>query len=517
MKTDTLEYLKKYYYILLIILTAIFVLFLSNYRFYSSDQTTQIPSVFHFFDNELYEKDFTMQIINPLGVKTILHLILFSISMITFIPIHWIYFAAYIMIIYSIFYLTYKISNELYKSFFAGIFACFLLFLFAKGSILQSSGFEILSRSIVPYFAAVPLHLLCLYLVLKKKYLYSVLMSGFLFYIHGQISIFTLIPILISVGFCLKKPVCLIKYLLVYLLVISPIIISLLLKFNPLSQTSAKYSIKELSMLRVPFHIFPNRNSLIIFFGFILFFLLMMHINKVKIKKEFIYWNYALIAIYFSGIIFTRFIPLDLIMLMYLLRVDVFIRIFFLILASITFISFLLSKINKKKLQEKYLVYLLFAFFLIILLILSAIKSPQLEIHHPHHSYEDIADYAKNNTPKYSLFITPPSLEGFRLYSQRSIVVDFKTNPIGRGSEIQDEWMQRLLDLCNVEEFNNDGFEILPECEEGYKSLTMEDFSSLCKKYNADYFVAYYNKSISLREDILIYGNSGFLLLSCPK
>jgi hypothetical protein len=242
-----------------------------------------------------------------------------------------------------------------------------------------------------------------------------------------------------------------------------------------------------------------------------------MYINKNKIKKEFVYWNCSLIAIYLSGIIFTRFIPLNFVMLIYLLRVDVFIRIFFLILISITFTGMLLPKIDKKKLQKKHLRYLIFAFFLISLLLLFLIKSPQLEMR-PHYNYhEDIAVYAKNNTQKYSLFITPPNLERFRLYSQRSIVADFKTNPIGRGSEIQDEWIRRLLDLCNTKELSGWGDEFLSECKEGYKSLTIKKFSSLCKEYNADYFVAYYDKNMSLRKDILIYGNPQFLLFSCPE
>ncbi len=364
---------------------------------------------------------------------------------------------------------------------------------------------------------AVPLHLLCFYLVLKERYLTSVFICGLLFYIHGQISLFTILPILTVIYFSRKRLAPLMKYLLFYILLTLPVGVALFLNFNPLGQSLPKYSIKELSMSRVPFHIFPDPKLITIFTSMMFSLILMLHMNKSKFKRELTQWNFSLMAIYFVGIIFTRFLPVDFIMLMYCLRVDVFLRIFFLIAYSIAFFAILKSIISEKSLREYYCFFLLIqVFFLVIIFFLSPLKLQRAKIRPPADDFTDICNYIKSSLPKNSLFITPPHIFGFRLYAQRSAVVDLKAHPIGRGNELQDEWMERLLSVCNVKAFEKRGFATCKECAYGFNSLTRNDFSSLCKKYKADYFVACRNGESALWEGS-IYRNSGFALFACPQ
>ena len=512
----------KNYFIILLLITILYTLFLSKYSFYAVDHETQLPSILHFFDNQLFQKDFEMQFINPVSVKMLPHLFLFVIAKISHLSVSPIYFIAYIVIIYSTLLLTYKISYILTKQRSSSLIVCIMLLLYERNSFLDSSSFNIMHFQVVPYFVAVPLHLLCFYLVLQKLYLPSVFICSLLFYIHGQISMFTIIPILTTIGFSSKKLTSVVKYLLLFSILVSPMLISLTCKFNPIAETLPKHSILELTMFRVPHHIFSRPWKLEVFMLIIFSIFIMLKFNKNRFKKEVSYWIYALIAIYISGIIFVRFIPVDFIMLLYCLRVDVFLRIFFFILLSFS-LSDVVNSILQKNIFRKYSrLYLLFMVIQILLLIMIFIFSPPKfrllkRIGYPYTPLTNLTDYIKNNTPKNSLFITYPFESSFRLYAQRSTVVNFKTNPIGWGSSLQDKWMERLHDLCNVKQFQARGLSVEKECFAGYKALSLEDFITLCDKYGADYFLTFLGQENINCKNLLVYRNSSGCLCRCPK
>ncbi len=506
----------KYGFIILIALTVIFIFSFSEYYFYSSDQTTQITAVLHFFDNELYKKDFEMQMINPPLVKMIPHLLLFAISKVALIPVEIIYFLAFVITTFFVLYLTYLISCKLIAKMHIGLLACLLLLL-GRGECLLSN-FMVITRSVLPFFLAVPFNLLALYLVLKKRYLCSVFICGILFYLHGQISFFTFLAALSVIVFYKKDFKLLKKAILLYTLILLPALLSLLLAFAPFTQPIPEYSIKELSLFRVPLQVFPSNNIIFLYGGLMFFIAALLKFNKLR--KEFCYWNYTLLAITAFGIIFTRFIPIEFVMLLYPFRVDVFLVISFAILASITLfnlIEVIRLAINKKSIERrdltKLLIFFLAMFFALNLIYVSDFRPPRIEP--PEDVFTDIANYARLHTPKYSLFLTPPHLQGFRLYSQRSNVVEAKANAIGRGSKIQDEWFNRLLTLCNVTEFDQPWWNLRRECR--YESLTREEYLSLCKTYDADYFVTRNNSRTKQWSDLLVYNNSEFALFKCSK
>jgi len=499
--------------IFLIALTLVSVFVFSGYHFYSSDQSTQLPAVLHFFDNELYQKDFDMQIINPPAVKMLPHLMLFIVSKITFVPISYIYFFAFTAITFFIFYFVYKISFELTAKKHIGLLACLLLLLARNFPTL--SNFSVITTALVPYFIAVPIALLCLYLMLKKRYLLSFTVCSLLFYVHGQISFFVFLAML--PGLFLQKNFKLLKKsILVYVLIILPALLSLILTFTPFSQPIPQYSITELIMFNVPFHFFPKIEEILAYFVFAFFVIVLL--ITTKSKKEFCYWNYVLLAIIALGLIFTILAPIEFVLFLYLIRVDVFLTISFVILLSIalfnliTGIKFTVSK-NSIEFSElcRLLLFSLAVFFALGLFSVPDFNQPGIEPRA--NNFTDIANYARLNTPKNSLFLTPPYLRGFRLYSERSVVVEAKTNPVGRGSVIQDEWFNRLLALCNVIEFKSSALFIGRECN--FDSLSREKYLSLCKDYNADYFVTRNTGGVSQWSDLLVYNNSSFALFNC--
>ncbi len=519
LRKNTLKHITKFFlnnfeYFFIILLTMGYFFLFSDYYYYKGDQTTQLPTILHFFDNGLYQKDSEMQILNPVSVKMIPHLILFSISKITTIPTYIIYVAAYLITSFFIFFLIYKISFKLFSSKAIGLLACILLLFINDGSSAVSN-FTIITSSLVPYFLSVPFHLLCFYLILQNKYKSSIFISAMLFYIHGQNSIYSFIAIL-SVILLFKKDIkLLIKSTFIYLLLISPILFSLFSNFNPFTDYVAKYPLLHLTAFRVPHHILPLWQEIGKFVSLAFGTILLMYINKKN--KRLKYWIYSLIFISILGIIFSKFVPIDIILLMYLLRVDVFLRIFFAILLSASIFQLIMHRFEKKdKLKtiknEYRITIILIILFSITLLSVTPIYHPNIL---PHKDYlADIYDYIKNNTPKDTLIISSPFIEGVRLYSKRSNVVDFKTNPIGRGKKLQDEWVDRLAALCNVTNLTQPNFYIfqgISYCK--YDSLSKEDYLSLCKKYNADYFITYVNNKYWT--DILIYNNNLFALYKC--
>jgi hypothetical protein len=504
------RFITKRYFLVIAAFAAFYVFFLSGYLFYCEDQVSQIPTILRFFDKQLYQKDYAMQFINPFAVKMIPHLLLFLASKITMIPVHLIYFTAYCAIVYATLYLTFKISYILSASYHTSLLACLLVMFYSNSYLLISSIFKTLPSLVVPYFIAVPAHLVCFYLVLRGRYLISVFLCGLLFYIHGQISLFTILPILIVNTFFKRRPALSLKYAFFYIALISPALLGLS-KFISGNKIPGKYSISELIAFRMPY-LFPDGRKLMIFIGVILCIVLMQlfYRGKKEIKGELRYWNYSLIFVYLAGALFACYIPVNFIMLLYCPRVDVFLRIFFFILASMAIRDILGKPLNFLRFSVVFL-----AAFLGILFFLTTYRFSFPKITMPGNEFVDISRYVKSHTPKQSLFITPPFIEGFRLYSERSAVVDFKTHPIGRGAGLQDEWMDRLLNVCNVKMFRPPrGWAEILKCKRGYDSLTREDFLYLCDKYKADYFIAYSNAINARWHDILVYKNSKFALFS---
>ena len=506
----------------LFLFAVFYVLFVSGYKFSTLDQSTQLTSVLHFFDNELYQKDFGMQFINPVSVKMLPHLALFLVSRALFLPVSLVYFIAYVVTTFLVFYLAYGITRALKGGGASGALVCVLLALFGKNRILESSSFNVMTSSLIPYFISVPFHLACFYLVLKKRYLASVVVSGALFYIHGQISLYTIVPVLSVVLFAERRPGKAAGYGLIYAALVFPMLVPLLPMFRSLVHAVPKYSIYELTLFRVPHHFFPDLLHSVVFFWIIVSIFLMLGFSGPACRRETAFWVYPLMAVYICGVVFVRFIPVDFVMLMYCLRVDVFLTIFFLILFSITLCDLLRRVIGKRWPQGQDRLRSAFmgvqVFFLIAAFVASPAPFHRLRgIAPSHNPLSGLYDYIRDNTPKRSLFITPPYVPGFRFYAERSIVVDMKSNPIGWGGAVQDEWMGRLRDVCHVTSFQKNIFSMKPECTEGYASLTREDFSGLCRKYQADYFVVPSSGENGPGGDAPVHEDAGMSLFRCPE
>ncbi len=120
--------------------------------------------------------------------------------------------------------------------------------------------------------------------------------------------------------------------------------------------------------------------------------------------------------------------------------------------------------------------------------------------------WADLQRYAGEHTPKDALFIIPPYLNDFGLYSRRATLSDWAegSNGLYLDNEFARKWLERMQDLG----WNAMGGEV-----SGYNRLSTEQITAAARKYNAAYVVAEKPKEFALPR---IYENSRYLLYRLP-
>ncbi len=133
----------------------------------------------------------------------------------------------------------------------------------------------------------------------------------------------------------------------------------------------------------------------------------------------------------------------------------------------------------------------------------------------------DIQLWAKNHTSADSLFITPPYINGFRTFSERSVFVekiDAGAMHWCPGFEIQ--WAKRLNEL-GYEQYpllQFKGFELEDpltiQTRLTYAAISENKFMELAKIFNIDYVIEENFRTLSFP---LLYQNPLFTIYKIPK
>lgn len=104
---------------------------------------------------------------------------------------------------------------------------------------------------------------------------------------------------------------------------------------------------------------------------------------------------------------------------------------------------------------------------------------------------EQLFGWARSNTPLDALFIVPPGFQEFRVYSQRSVYVDFKTVTPG-DPRLVTLWRQRLEDVAAPDRLAHEarGWDGIPEWDRTYGGRnTPQRIEKLLRETGANYFV----------------------------
>lgn len=115
-------------------------------------------------------------------------------------------------------------------------------------------------------------------------------------------------------------------------------------------------------------------------------------------------------------------------------------------------------------------------------------------------SWVQMQAWVKDNVPNEAMFITPPYLTGFRIFSERGTLVEWKDGTQQYFDlDYSDEWWQRLRDI------GRDRSE--------YDNLSPEQLIQLGKKYKASYVVFAPQKLLPFQQ---IYQNSDYRVYVLP-
>ncbi|MBX2857889.1 MAG: hypothetical protein KTR17_04435, partial [Cellvibrionaceae bacterium] len=102
--------------------------------------------------------------------------------------------------------------------------------------------------------------------------------------------------------------------------------------------------------------------------------------------------------------------------------------------------------------------------------------------------------------------LIPPELDAFRLFSERSVVVDFKALPLGQANLV--EWYRRLGDISGV---------TLPqsfhEVRQGYRKLDAARLKELQRRYNISHVVLNTQQPHEFASWQRIFKNGDYVLL----
>lgn len=118
--------------------------------------------------------------------------------------------------------------------------------------------------------------------------------------------------------------------------------------------------------------------------------------------------------------------------------------------------------------------------------------------------WRNIQIWANKNTEINSVFITPPQLAGFRVFSQRSIIGEFKDGAnFIYHPELLTDWWQRMQDLEVKKEMTQGAFLF------DYQEIEDEQvIKRLRQKYQADYLVSSYDDLTFIK----LYNNKKFTI-----
>ncbi len=147
--------------------------------------------------------------------------------------------------------------------------------------------------------------------------------------------------------------------------------------------------------------------------------------------------------------------------------------------------------------------------------------SPGVYVFPQRTDWYDAQVWARNNTPKDALFITPPQIYSFydstwRVYSGRSTVVLFSdlTDVIYTPGYLE-TWRRRFDDLAPgaFAQFRGDFFENLAITASAFNSLSSADLQRIANKYGAEYLVM---EKPNLRDFRVVYENARYIIYAVP-
>ena len=198
-------------------------MFINGYFYGVSDQLLYIPVIQKILDSSLYQNDILFE--QQSGYYTLFLYVIAYLSKI--FSMEWVFFIAYFISRFVLFYSIYRISVYLFKSEYTGYIAILLCFISKPiGGTAAGSTHFLTLRTFTE-----PITLLAIWLFLERKYIWTAIISAVAFQIHPITAIAPIMAIMGYTVFNFKKigGKNVIKSISVFALAMSPLLLKVLL------------------------------------------------------------------------------------------------------------------------------------------------------------------------------------------------------------------------------------------------------------------------------------------------
>jgi hypothetical protein len=230
---------------------------------------------------------------------------------------------------------------------------------------------------------------------------------------------------------------------------------------------------------------------------FICFLLIFLYENRLVIRFPFLHGRFSLLFIASLFAVFTYQALFD--------QESMRLLIFF-IFTMIFLLCWRLLELYRRNVLTNF--YLLTVLFIVLfdLGVLYQKGGPAIYFHGRIQGkvdpWADIQIFAHKHSDKDDLFIIPPYLNDFGIYSLRATLGDWAegSNGIYLDQQFNHDWYNRMGDI---------GWKKLYGAEEGYNKLTTEEIQKAAKKYGVKFVVTEKPKTFALQK---IYENDKFIL-----
>lgn len=529
----------------------LFVVLAYGYYFGTFDQSSHIPFLKKTIDPSLFPQDHFFDLRTS-------H---YSYFWLLFIPFYKAgilepsMFIIHIGATYLTFYALWKLSKTLFNNSLTSL----LVVVSSAFPHIGFSGFPLFEFSLLNRTAALPFEILALHYYLKKKYAISFLLLGLFYNLHVLSVHFIVAMIAIDVILSLKnqrgKFLDIVKAMPIFIICALPVLFWKANHSGIVFNTNVEwYSILNNALFYHLFNFMSVSVPIVTFLavGGVSAIIIFFYTNKGyknDVHTTIKHFIYASLLILFSQFIATYFYPSTIIIQSQVIRVGIFISLFaylylahyvslwvhrsgpvFLFLVTSLVLSFsplfslislfLIKKITStKKMIIGSLVYICLFLYILISLFLLNLARPRISIWPEKTPFYEAQLWAKKNTPKKAIFITPPSK--WWLYDVEWRVVSERTT-VSTLSELLEAafepdyiqyWKPRFEDIAPgaLAQFKGDYLENFKIANNAYYKNNSKRFRYLAAKYKASYLVVEKKYKYDFP---IVYENEGYTIYS---
>lgn len=541
---------------LLFLGAAVLAILISGYHFGTFDQVFYIPYLKKYVDPTLYPGD------PYLDLRYVHFTYFWSFFQVFY---RWgvlepVMLVVHFLATYATFWMFWGLSDTLFKNPLANLI-CVVTFIFPH---IGLSGFQVIEFSLLNRTFVFPFLLAAIILYLRRRYLWAFFLLGLMYNLH-----------VVSVNFILVMLVfdSVMRFRQVGWRNISIGLVLFTVGAFPVLYWRNSYSPIDLtlrpelldivsrSLMETVYYMFSRQPVVIIntlggVACLIMFIIAVRRKPSPDMDRIIINFFIAIGIVLVIQVVSTYWLPVTIILQLQILRIGFYILIF----SYLYFANYLAIQINTGSYNRLFMAINLFAFStfvspllifttwltkqwyaryrprqylivtfvaiisigVIILGIYSNLWSPGLVIYGPKTDWVDVQKWAKANTPKEALFITPPQLflhyiPDWRVFSERSTVVSIAALlEIPFAPDYLPGWMQRFNTLAPgaVNKFNGDYFTSLQITSEAFYKLTSADLEQIAINYNASYLVVEKPHAYSFSS---VYENKQFIVYDLTK